>query len=844
MVLIAGEAGAGKTTLVGEFTARVGRRALVLSGACDPLTTPRPLGPLLDIASEEDSGLGPVDLDSDSGEIFTAFLGRLRATIRPIVVVLEDLHWADGGTLDLLRFLGRRMGSTKAVILGTYRDDEVGASHPLRAVLGDLATRDSTHRLHLEPLSLDAVRLLAAGQGFDPERLYRLTAGNPFFVTEVIAAGAELPATVQDAVLARVGRLPSSAQSVVEVVAIAPRAMEADIALRLSRSGPGDIDLAAEAGVLRVEQGRLRFRHEIARQAVEDALPPGRRLHLHRKMIEILLQDDLPDLARLAHHAARGEEGTLVIRFAPEAARQASRAGAHREAARLLEEVLGYQELLDPDQVAALRMRLAQELALLDRYVQGLDNIEAAIDHYRSRPNRRVDLANAMVAGVPIYWSNRRRPEARRAVDEAIEILEEAGPTADLAAALHRSGYLSMLNRKHRAAMADIERALEVATAVADEERVLASRLILGTIELVTGDPQRGVEVLEEVYAEATRDSDSRHMVLAAGMLGSGGGEARFYDVAQSALDRSITVGLQHDEDYSVAYARAWMARIAFEQGRWEEALGYAELVQEGHPESSAISPVTALGAKGRVMVRRGDSGAAEVLSHALAIGEGCEMQHLWPPLCGLAELAYWEGRTAEIPQILDWAYGEALTSDSTWARGEVGFWMWKAGAIEDPPDGAAEPFTLHMRGDYGAAAAAWSKLGCPYEQALALAETDRPGQLQALRIFDRLGAGPAGRWLRTRLRREGLGPVPRGPRPGTRESPLGLTSRQTEVLGLMMEGLDNAEIAERLFISKKTTEHHVSAILARLGVTTRAAAIARAGAMGAGQLGGGQLPI
>ncbi|MCI0544272.1 MAG: AAA family ATPase, partial [Actinobacteria bacterium] len=92
MVLIAGEAGAGKTTLVGEFAARVGRRALVLSGACDPLTTPRPLGPLLDIASEEDSGLGPVDLDSDSGEIFTAFLGRLRATIRPIVVVLEDLH--------------------------------------------------------------------------------------------------------------------------------------------------------------------------------------------------------------------------------------------------------------------------------------------------------------------------------------------------------------------------------------------------------------------------------------------------------------------------------------------------------------------------------------------------------------------------------------------------------------------------------------------------------------------------------------------------------------------------------------------------------------------------------
>jgi DNA-binding CsgD family transcriptional regulator/tetratricopeptide (TPR) repeat protein len=616
--------------------------------------------------------------------------------------------------------------------------------------------------------------------------------------------------------------------------------MEAGMALRLSGSGPGDIDRAAGAGVLLAEKGRLRFRHEIAREAMEEALPPGRRLHLHREMIELLLTEETPDPSRLAHHAIRGEEGALVIRFAPEAARRASRAGAHREAARLLEDVVDYPDLLDPDRVAELRLQLAHELALLDRYQQALANVEEAVAHYRSRPDRRVELANALVAGVATYWSNRRRAEAREVVDEAIQILEIGGPTADLAGALHRSGYLWMLNRKHRAAIDDIVRALEVAAAVGAEERILASRLILGTIELVTGDPARGVEVLEEVYGQAARLGDSRHMVLSAGMLGSGGGEARLYQVAQSALDRSITVGLQHDEDYSVAYARAWKARIAFEQGRWEEALTYADMVPPGPSESSAISPVTALGAKGRVLVRRGDPQAGEVLFRALAIGEGCEMQHLWPPLCGLAELAFWEGGTAGIPHILEWVYGEALASDSPWARGEVGFWMWKAGAIDSPPTGAAEPFALHMSGDYPAAARAWAELGCPYEQALALAETDRPGRLEALSIFDRLGAGPAARWLRSRLRQEG--PVPRGPRPATRNSPLGLTSRQGEVLKLMMEGLNNAEIAARLFISKKTTEHHVSAILARLGVASRAAAIARAAA--GSEDGGSNLPI
>jgi DNA-binding CsgD family transcriptional regulator len=214
-------------------------------------------------------------------------------------------------------------------------------------------------------------------------------------------------------------------------------------------------------------------------------------------------------------------------------------------------------------------------------------------------------------------------------------------------------------------------------------------------------------------------------------------------------------------------------------------------------------------------------------------------MQHLWPPLCGLAELAWLEDRPEDIPPLLAWAYDEAMQSDSRWARGEVGFWMWQAGAIHGPPEGAADPFALHMSGEWYAAAAAWRALGCPYEEGLALCEGDLGARLQALEIFDRLGAGPMSVRLRTRLREEGHTGIPRGPRPATKANPLGLTSRQAEVLALIGEGMTNSEIAEKLFISQKTAEHHVSAIYTRLGISNRAEAITRALALTAQDRGG-----
>ncbi|GGK41952.1 hypothetical protein GCM10008955_39680 [Deinococcus malanensis] len=204
LVFVGGEAGAGKTTLIETFSRDLGERVRVAIGACDPLSTPRPLGPLLDMAG----ALGGLDaLPEGSGsrdELFRALLAKFGGGAPPTVVVFEDVHWADEATIDLLRFLGRRMGASRGLLIATYRDDEVGTRHPLRVLLGDLATLGAVRRMSLPLLPASAVAQLSEGSGLDVVTLHRQTGGNPFFVTEILAAGGEaIPATVRDVVLAR-----------------------------------------------------------------------------------------------------------------------------------------------------------------------------------------------------------------------------------------------------------------------------------------------------------------------------------------------------------------------------------------------------------------------------------------------------------------------------------------------------------------------------------------------------------------------------------------------------------------------------------------------------------------
>ena len=840
LVFLGGEAGSGKTSVVRELASRAGQ-ALVLAGGCDPLGTPRPLSPLLDIAADPESGLSDlVGADAEPYDLFAGLLGRLKGTIRPTLLVIEDVHWADEATLDLLRYIGRRIDDTNALVVVTYRHDELGSDHPLRRVLGDLASsRRSVLRLMIEPLSLDAVRSLAAGSGVAAEQLHRVTGGNAFFVSEILAAGDDLPDSVQDAVLARVTRLGAGARQVVEAVSIAPRSLEVRHLGPLIGSSAVETDAALTSGVLLGDGTALHFRHELARAAVELSISPPRRVDLHRRMVELLIDEGSDDFARIAHHAVRTGDAALILEHSPTAARLAMRSGAVHEAVAFFSAAAGHADTLADGDRGALLYDLSQALLIIDRQQEALDAALAAAAAYR----RTGDTARLSLALTNVgrgMWMVGDTTGARQAIADAVDVLDTGDDSESLAYALYRAAHHEMLARHHQPAIANVTRSLVIARRLGATGTEAMSLVTLGAIELVTGDADVGIAILEEVLDGDEGGDDTRTGLLALGMLGTGGGEIKRYRQATEWLERCIQGSRRRDEDYTIAYATAWLARIAFEQGRWDEAVELAAEVTAADPETARISPITALGVLGRVRVRRGDPGAETALRASLEIAAHAELQHRWPALCGLAELCWLRNRSGEAVEILAGPYEEALATDSPWAQGEIGFWLWRNGGLGAsrtgwPPPLAAAPFAQHMAGDWEAAADTWRSIGCPYEEALALADGDGDGMLRALDLLIDLGARPVESMVRTRLREAGITHVPRGPHPSTRRHPAGLTPRQSEVLDHLEHGLSNRQIADRLFISRKTVEHHVSAILSKLGVATRGEAVAQTAARNRG---------
>ena len=233
LVLVAGEAGVGKTTYVDAVVRAAGGVARFAQGGCDGSSTPSPLGPLREMLADLPDGVWPEG--AERHDVFTRLSETLRAADPPYLLVIEDAHWADDATLDLLRHLARRIHRWHAMVLVTYRVEEVTGTHPLRIVLGDVASAPGLRRIDIGPLTANAVRGLVAaqpGSEVDPDELYRETGGNPFYVTEVLAAGdTAVPSTVRDAVLSRTARLSPEAREALDVVALAgPRAEMALVA--------------------------------------------------------------------------------------------------------------------------------------------------------------------------------------------------------------------------------------------------------------------------------------------------------------------------------------------------------------------------------------------------------------------------------------------------------------------------------------------------------------------------------------------------------------------------------------------------------------------------------------
>jgi DNA-binding CsgD family transcriptional regulator len=834
LVLLAGEAGVGKTALLRRFCDERTTPARTLWGACDPLFTPRPLGPLRDIA--EQTG-GELERLTERGarphEVLAALAAELRARA-PAVLVLEDAHWSDEATLDLLTMMGRRVETASALVVVTHRDDELDRVHPLRLVLGELAGSEAIHRMRLAPLSREAVAALAEPYGMDAAELYRATAGNPFFVTEALEAGDDrVPATVRDAVLARAAHLGEAARGVLEWVAVAPPHVEMWLLETLAGDEMAHLEECLASAMLTAAPEGVAFRHELARRVIEEALPPDRAVRLHRAALAALAAPPAgePELARLAHHAEAARDAEAVLRVAPAAAARAAALGAHREAAAQYARALRFADGLPVEERIDLLERRSHECYLTDQSADAIGSLEEALALRRELDDPRGEAATLSALSRRL-WCSGRSSEAQDAGRRAIKLLEPLPPGRELALASANLSQLCLNGEDLEGAVTWGRRALELARAPDDAEIVVQALNNMGTAELLAGQPE-GRDKLEQSRELAAASGLDEHVGRAFIHLGWAISRTRAYELAErieAGIDECAELGLELWRLYMLAYR----ARLEIDRGRWSESLELADAVLR-YPRGAIPLRILALVITGTVRARRGHPGPWEPLDEASALAEQVEeLQFLWPVAAARAEAAWLEGDHRAVADATDAGLGAAIARRSAWVAGELACWRRRAGIVEEPPAAVAEPYALELGGAPEDAARRWRAMGCPYDAAVALAGADGAEPLRdALSELQRLGALPAAAIVARRLRRRGARGLPRGPRPTTRRNPAGLTARELEVLALVAAGLRNPEIGRRLSLSERTVAHHVSAILRKLGVRTRAQASAEAVRLG-----------
>jgi DNA-binding CsgD family transcriptional regulator/tetratricopeptide (TPR) repeat protein len=549
LALVAGESGVGKTRLVDELAVHARERgARVLFGDCVELAEGElPYAPIIGAlrglirAGEPALAEVRAELERPDGpdhgaqgrffELLLTALDRLSAEA-PLVLVLEDIHWADRSTRDFLAFLARNLCAERALVVATYRTDELFRRHPLRALLPEIERLESTARVELDRLTrAELADQLADILGEAPapalvDRLYRRCEGNPLFAEELLAAGldgrADLPPTLRDALTVRVESLAEPTQELLRVVSAAVRADEALLGevseLERAELRAGLREALAHQVLVHGADGRYAFRHALLREAVHDDLLPGEHVELHHQLARALEQrvesgsGDLDTVTAVAHHYFAAGQQPEALGAAVRAAAAAERIHAPAEEAAQLERVLTlWARVPDAEERAGHdQPRLLERLAIA---CDALGDNERAVHALRSAleeigpdapPLRIARLLERLGRG---EWQRGRASEALDAYERGLALLPADGvPTAERALLLAAKGKALMLAGAYTDSVDWCEQALSAARGCGSRRAEADALTSLGVSRAGLGDVEGGIACLEESIAMGWAD--------------------------------------------------------------------------------------------------------------------------------------------------------------------------------------------------------------------------------------------------------------------------------------------------------------------------------------------------
>lgn len=826
-ILITGEAGMGKTALTKAFCSGLAENCQVYQGTCDAFSTPHVLAPLFDISVQmENEDIVKSCEATDPMLLFVKILKVLNCARKPVILVIEDIQWADKHTLGFIKFLARRISDAPCMLILTCRDNEAPAGRPLTTVLGDLS-REALTRITLPPLSAPAVNDMAVTAGYNGDDIFHLTGGNPFYVNEILGAkNPGVPDNVRDTVLAVYSQQPDITRHVWDILSTSNAGLETIYIEKIFPDYNQAIKASLDAKILVLSDGKIFFKYELYRRTIEAALSPLVRIDLNRQVLNACIKEpgQKCETRRILHYAKEAHRDDLVYQYAVLAAKRADLKGAHAEAAKLYRLAIDCNYHPDEEQANGLYELYAHACYLAGDCRHAISYIEKALNFWKDKQNPEKTAACTLLLS-KLWRSEGDRLLAEKLGNTAVNMVDSSTPAKLKTLTYENMAQLSLSAGRPGESLEWGHQAHAAATGIGEPQMIFQARLRIGAARMsITTSFTKGKAILLETLDTALKNSYCGHAAHIYCILAVNGILANDYIFAKKIINDGISYCCERGLEPVSLYLQVWKSRLCLETGEWDNACAIAGALLKNDDLPPAIK-VCALCLTATLKLRRAEQGALPLLLQAKSMAFDTLMH---PGLLfvsvGLLEYEWLTGENLlhqkDIASLLD----TITQREKLNGINRLHYWLKKtqkdyllSGETTD------RPFSSPADRTFGA------PVGGSFEHAIDLFEGGESDKRKAMVLVQKLGAVAVCEKLRREMRKAGIKNIPQGQRKVTLANPAWLTERELDVLQLLKKGLLNKEIAESLFIASKTVGHHISAILTKLDVNSRGKAVQKA---------------